>query len=171
VNLRWASNANPQPTISSANWTQGGVNVKAINGANGNLIGTPANITYNAFHAFATITNSEAVAVSYSNVNLYVDADSSNYTLDNFDTAGGTQVGSNISFSLNPGDSQVFDLGIVDPSKYELVTGTGSSSSINTDFTFDMAEANMVPEPGVGALIVGAIFLIRAGKRTRLQGS
>jgi hypothetical protein len=169
VNIRWASNNVPPPTITGGNWTQNGNPVKAISPANNNIMGRPAQITYNQFTAQATFTNDQPFAESYTNVAAYVDNNPANYNIDAFDTPSGTQVGSTTSFTLapsgSPGDTMTFNLGTVNPNDYELVLATVAASSTPT-ITFDNAASAMVPEPASGLFaLCGVPMLLRRRRR------
>ena len=170
VNVRWSSTAMPPPTITGGNWTVGGLPIKAISQANMNIMGRPAQITYNDYIASATFTNDQDFAVSYTNVTAYIDSDPSNFNIDDFDTASGTQVNTvPSSFTLaaagDPGDSMTYALGTINPDDYELVFATAAPSSDPSD-AFPNAAAAMLPEPTMGLSLLLVVPLL-AGRRKK----
>jgi hypothetical protein len=165
VNVRWASNNVPPPTITGGNWTQNGVAVRAISQANGNIMGRPAEITYNQFQGLVSFLNDQSFPMTYTNVSAYVDNDPSNFNIDNFDTTPTGQLVSGIpsSFTLapsgSPGDSVSYSLGTVIPGDYDVVFATAAPSSNPSD-ALPNAVATMVPEPTMGFLALGGVCML-----------
>jgi len=110
----------------ASQWTLDGVkkgNVKTRGGA------TDMVFDFSIGETFATFFNPEDFDIVFNNIFFYIDNDSSNFSLDDFDTPSGILVPGPSSVMLAPNESFAFSLGANDPLLYDLVFADVSATN------------------------------------------
>jgi hypothetical protein len=132
------------------------------------LINAVGEIDMDQFNlASLKLINDTNAAVTFDNIRVYLNQDMANYTIDNFDVPSVAAI--NLPIQIVPANSSSppIPLGVVDPSKYHLMTADVSASSLSEVFGIATA-ATAIPEPSTALLAFsGALLMSRYIARKR----
>jgi hypothetical protein len=176
ANVTWQFNF-PVQGISGGNWTQNGANIGPIKpGKGGNVIGNPTKVMAPAPMAQPKkmgffFPNNDVDPIQYTNVNVWIDNNISDYTESAFDVSPtGTEVETGGSFTVSPGNTTEQDFTISDETGYELVEADVTEDGTTTYTESAVSYAEAVPEPATIGLIVTAASVL-ALRRSRRVGA
>jgi hypothetical protein len=153
-------------------WTDDGARILTAGGGNALAsLGAPPTIDVIGGTAVAIFTDPDpSTPIVYTGIQLYVNNNLADYTLDQFDSPTGQPVTSGIPPELlvSYGNPQQLSFGPVLPGTYVLALANAAATS-DPSTTYSMAAADPVPEPSTFSfLCAGCIAMLVLGRRRSL---